>query len=65
VLGIPRRIGNFFRSSDGASASEYAILVAVLAGIIFVVVHQFDIDGVFNGAASRVRNCVTTNSGSC
>ena len=63
--GMSRRIAGFFRSSDGASASEYAILVAVLAGIIFVIVHQFDLNGVFNGAASRVRSCVTSNSGTC
>ena len=65
VHGLTRRISCFFRSSDGASASEYAILVAILAGIIFAVVSQFDLNGVFNAAATKVRNCVATKTGTC
>jgi len=59
------RVARFCRDESGASASEYAILVAVLAAIIFLAVKQFDINGIFSSAGNKVKDCVSANGSSC
>ena len=59
------RITHFLLDEEGASASEYAILVAVLAAIIFLAVKQFDINGIFSSAGNKVKGCVSANGSSC
>lgn len=53
------------REEDGASASEYAILVAVIAAIVFVAAKQFDLNGIFATAGNKVKNCVNATGSTC
>lgn len=63
MKSIMMSIKRFARDEEGASASEYAILVAVLAAIIFVAVSQFDLNGIFNAAGSKVKGCINAAGG--
>ena len=47
-------MGRLVREEDGAAASEYAILVAVIAALIAVAVQQFNLGGIFKAAADNV-----------
>lgn len=49
----------FVREEDGAAASEYAILVAVIAALIAAAVGSFDLAGVFSGASDKVKALIT------
>ena len=58
-------IKRFARDEEGASASEYAILVAVLAAIIFIAVKQFDLNGIFSSAGNKVKRCIAAHGSTC
>ncbi len=40
----------------GASAIEYAVMAAVLVGVIYLAVVALDLDGVFSAISSSVQN---------
>lgn len=45
---------SFIRDEEGASAVEYAILVAIIAGVVAAAVRQFDLNGIFTTASNKV-----------
>jgi len=53
-----KQLKRFVREEEGASASEYAILVAVIVVVVYLAVSQFDLNGIFNSAANKVKDCV-------
>lgn len=44
---------------DGASASEYAILVAFIAAAVAASIKLFDLNSVFSGLSTKVSGIVT------
>ncbi len=48
---------------DGASAAEYAVLVAVVVGIVLVAVNQYDLNTIFTTVSNKVTNCVNAAAG--
>ena len=46
------------KEEDGASASEYAILVAFVAVAVAAAVKLFNLNGVFTDLGTKVRNLV-------
>lgn len=49
------------REEEAASASEYAILVALIAAAIFSAVSLFNLGNIFQVVAGTVQNCVNGN----
>jgi Flp pilus assembly pilin Flp len=49
-------IKNFLKDEDGASAVEYAILVALIAAAVFTAVQVFDFNSIFTSANNKVQN---------
>ncbi len=58
-----RFILQYLREDDGASAAEYAVLVAVVVGIVLVGVNQYDISTIFVTVNAIVGNCVNAAVG--
>ena len=54
-----RRVRSWLREESGASASEYAILVAIVAVAIYVAVIQFNLGNIFLQIANVALNCVS------
>ena len=52
------------RDENGASASEYAVLVAIIIIAIAAAVSLFDLGNIFVVVANKVQSCVTSN-GTC
>lgn len=50
---------------EGASASEYALLVAVIAAVIFIATSQFNLGNIFAIASQKVGNCVNSTGSTC
>jgi Flp pilus assembly pilin Flp len=50
-------LNRFFRDEDGASAVEYAILVALIGGAVALAVAEFNLVGIF----TQVSDSVSTN----
>ena len=55
----------FVHEEDGASASEYAILVAVIVGVVYVAVKLFDLEGIFQTVGNKVKTCVNATGANC
>lgn len=55
----------FMREEDGAAASEYAILVAVIVVAVYAAVKLFNINTIFSTVNDKVNNCVTASGASC
>lgn len=53
------------QEEDGAAASEYAILVAVIVVAVYAAVRLFNIGGIFTTVNAKVNNCVTATGASC
>jgi Flp pilus assembly pilin Flp len=53
------------REEEAAAASEYAILVAVIAVVVFAAVKAFNLGGIFTAAAAKVTTCVNATGTSC
>jgi Flp pilus assembly pilin Flp len=51
--------------NEGAAASEYAILVAVIAVAVFAASKLFDISSAFVAVSSIVSGCVTATGATC
>lgn len=52
---------SFIRDEDGASASEYAVLVALVVVAVAAAVAAFDIDTIYETVNTKVTNCVNGN----
>ena len=50
------------REEEGAAASEYAILVAVVAVVVFAAVKVFNLNGIFTAVNTKVTGCVNAAS---
>ena len=59
-------IDRFIHEEDGASASEYAVLVAVIVVAVFLAVKAFNLSDIFNTVSAKVKGCVEAgNASSC
>ena len=52
-------------SEEGAAASEYAILVAVVAVAVYAAIRVFDINAVFTTVDGKVSTCVAATGATC
>lgn len=53
----------FWADEEGASASEYAILVAVVVGVVYLALKQgFNLNAIFTTVTNKVTNCVNSTS---
>ena len=50
--------GSFAREEDGAAASEYAILVAIICVVVYAAVKVFNLNNIFGTVGNKVVNCV-------
>ena len=50
------------REEEAAAASEYAILVAVVAVSVFAAVKVFNISGIFTAVNTKVTGCVNASA---
>jgi len=57
-----RLVKGFVSEEDGASAVEYAILVAVIAVAVFAAVKVFNLNSIFETVNTKVDGCVTGSS---
>jgi len=51
-------ITRLLREEDGAAASEYAILVALIAVAIAAAVSQFNLGDIFTTVSTKVKNLI-------
>ncbi len=58
-------IASYIRDEDGASAAEYAVLVAVVVGVVYIGVRSYNLTGIFNSVNAKVNNCITATGNSC
>lgn len=58
---IEHAIGRMIRDEDGAAASEYAVLVALIVVAVAAAVALFDLDTVFQTVSDKVVQCVNGN----
>lgn len=57
--GIKSLVQRLVREEEGASAVEYAILVAVIVGVVVAAVQQFDLGGIFGAVSTKAQTAVT------
>lgn len=62
---LPQFVTGFLADEEGASASEYAILVAVVVVVVYAALRLFKLDDIFNTVHQRVTNCVNATGSSC
>jgi Flp pilus assembly pilin Flp len=55
---IHTTFGRLITEEEGASASEYAILVAFIAVAVAAAVALFDLGGIFEGLGSKVQGLI-------
>ncbi len=65
MIRFKQAVAAFLADEEGASAVEYAVLVAVIATVVFVAVKQFDLNGVFGSAADKAKACVNSAGATC
>ena len=54
-------VGRLVHEEDGASASEYAVLVAVIIIAVAAAVKVFNLNTIFGTVSNQVINCVDGN----
>ncbi len=59
MISLKRAIAAFIQDEDGAAASEYAVLVALIVAAVATAVAVFDIEAIY----TEVNNAVTTAMG--
>jgi Flp pilus assembly pilin Flp len=52
-------VKKFLRDEDGAAAVEYAILVAVIGGVVVAALAAFDLDGIYTSVSTKVKAVIT------
>lgn len=50
------------KEEDGAAASEYAILVALIASAVAAAVALFDLGGIFTQVSTHVKGLITSGT---
>ena len=58
-------VGRFIREEDGAAASEYAVLVALIVVAVAAAVSLFNLDGIYEVVSGKVVGCVNSANGTC
>jgi len=58
-------IRGFLCEEEAASASEYAILVALIVVAVAAAVNLFNLGGIFTTVSSKVQSCVNATNGVC
>lgn len=56
---------SFVRDEDGASASEYAVLVALVVVAVAAAVALFDLGNIYTVVSGKVIDCVNAVAGVC
>ena len=57
------KIKSFLKDENGASAAEYALLLAIIGAGIAVA--AFSLGGTISNAINKASNCVSSTSGTC
>ncbi|MFO1200625.1 MAG: Flp family type IVb pilin [Burkholderiaceae bacterium] len=65
MSGLTQWIKDFTADEEGASASEYAILVAVVVVVVYAAVRLFDLGNIFTTVSTKVKNCVNATGSTC
>jgi Flp pilus assembly pilin Flp len=65
VSQFKQALNAFLSDDEGASAVEYAILVAVIAVAVFAAVKVFNLNGIFTSVNSKVNGCVNGTGTTC
>jgi Flp pilus assembly pilin Flp len=60
-----QKIQSFLNDESGASASEYAVLVALVVVAVAAAVATFDLDGIYTTVSTKVKACVNSTTGAC
>ena len=55
---LKRLAVRFATEEDGAAASEYAILVALIAVAVYAAVKLFNLNTIFSTVGNKVQQCV-------
>ena len=55
---LKRLAVRFAAEEDGAAASEYAILVALIAVAVYAAVKLFNLNTIFSTVGNKVQQCV-------
>lgn len=58
-------IQQFCRDESGASASEYAVLVALVVVAVAAAVKLFNLGGIYTTVSDKVTSCVNKADGTC
>lgn len=58
-------VERFVHEEDGASASEYAVLVAVIVVAVFLAVKAFNLSDIFTTVSNKVKGCVNATGNTC
>lgn len=56
-------VGRFIREEDGASASEYAVLVALIIVALAAAISLFNLENIFQTVSAKVIACVNNAAG--
>lgn len=59
MSSIIQLVSSYIRDEEGASASEYAVLVALVVVAVSAAVALFDLGGIFTIVNSKVLACVS------
>ena len=54
---------SFIIDESGASAAEYALILAIIGSGIALA--AFQLGGAISGAMDKAKNCITTTNGTC
>ena len=56
-------VNSFLRDDSGASAAEYALILAIIGSGIALA--AFQLGGAISGAMTKAKNCITSTNGTC
>jgi Flp pilus assembly pilin Flp len=65
VNSIKSALVSFVHDEDGASASEYAVLVALVVVAVAAAVSMFNLSNIYQVVSNKVIACVGATNGSC
>jgi Flp pilus assembly pilin Flp len=61
MQAIQNMVHRLVREEDGAAASEYAVLVALIVVAVAAAVALFNLGGIYQTVSTKVTNCVNGN----
>lgn len=65
MKSLTTAVRGFIQEEDGASASEYAVLVALVVVAVAAAVKLFNLGGIYTTVSTKVQSCVTKADGTC